>query len=67
LNVAEFIPCPWNCGYEYNAATIEEHEPLHLRECPVFQSLPVAEMRDGKQYVAVPDRPDILVERQRYN
>ena len=58
--------CPWGCGHEY-AQLDQATENAHLRECPVFQNLPVALERDGRQYVALPDNPDILAERTRLN
>lgn len=59
------MTCPW-CNYEY-AAFNEPTERRHLLECPVYQKLPVAETRNGKQYVALPNNPEILVERSRIN
>jgi len=56
--------CPW-CEVEYDLTP--ETELAHLAECKVFQSLPVALVKDGKTYVALPGRPDILCERQRVN
>jgi hypothetical protein len=61
-------PCPW-CGvvYELNVETEWEHLAL----CPVFQTLPVAEFKDGKTFVLLPGTgPDfgtdkILCERVR--
>lgn len=57
--------CMWGCGHEYgefNAAT----EQAHLRVCPIFQSLPVAEIRDGRAFVRCPPPyEEILVERER--
>ena len=55
--------CPW-CGTEYDLTP--ETEPEHLRICTVFQSLPVSETTaDGRTFVALPDNPEILVERIR--
>jgi hypothetical protein len=56
--------CPW-CELEYDLTP--ETERLHLAVCKVFQSLPVAQVKDGKTYVALPGWPDILCERQRVN
>lgn len=55
--------CPW-CGLEYDLN--QQSERLHLSVCYTFQSLPVAETResDGKQFVALPGYPHILVERE---
>jgi len=54
--------CPW-CDLEYEITP--EKEIAHLEICPMFQALPVAEVRDGKTYVAWPYAPNILVERVR--
>ena len=56
--------CPW-CDVEYDLNPETERE--HLKVCTVFQSLPVAEFKDGKMFVALPDWPEILVERVRVN
>ncbi len=57
--------CPW-CEEEYFLTP--ETERVHLKTCPVFQTLPVAERTsEGKTFVAVPGYPDILVERVRLN
>ena len=54
--------CPW-CELEYELTPETERE--HLKVCSVFQTLPVAEIHNGKTFVAVPGCPDILVERER--
>ncbi len=54
--------CPW-CELEYELT--RESEEIHLKICPVFQTLPVAEVCNGKTFVALPSYPDILVERLR--
>lgn len=54
--------CPW-CELEYEMTPEAERE--HLKVCPVFQSLPVAVVKDGKTFVALPGYPDILCERVR--
>lgn len=57
--------CDW-CGHEY-AEFNAQQEAAHLKVCAVFQGLPVAVWKDGKQFVALPGYPDILVERERAN
>jgi hypothetical protein len=54
--------CPW-CDSEYDLTV--KTEQVHLATCPVFQTLPVAEVRDGKTFVRLPGSEDILVERVR--
>ena len=54
--------CPW-CELDYDLTP--ETERIHLAKCPVFQAVPVAEVRDGKTFVAWPSDPEILVERER--
>lgn len=55
--------CPW-CELEYELTPDTERE--HLKICQVFQTLPVAETSpEGKTFVALPNFPDILVERVR--
>lgn len=55
--------CPW-CKKEY--ALTPETEREHLKTCIVFQSLPVVQVTsDGRTFVALPDNPDVLVERTR--
>jgi len=54
--------CPW-CELEYELTP--ETEKAHLAVCPVFQTLPVAAVKDGKTFVALPGYPDILCERGR--
>lgn len=56
--------CPW-CKQEYDLNP--ESERLHLAVCAVFQTLPVAEVRYGKTFVALPGNPRILCERVRVN
>jgi hypothetical protein len=56
------MECPW-CELDYDLTP--ETEPIHLATCPVFQTLPVAEFRNGKTFVALPSDPEILVERRR--
>lgn len=53
--------CPW-CENAYDLTHETERE--HLRVCPVFQGLPVAETTpDGRTFVALPFHQGILVER----
>ena len=54
--------CPW-CELEYELTP--ETEKAHLAVCPVFQTLPVAAVKHGKTFVALPGYPDILCERER--
>lgn len=58
------LHCYW-CEEQYDLTPDTERE--HLAVCRVFQTLPVAEVRDGKTFVALPDNPKILVERVRVN
>lgn len=54
--------CPW-CDENYDLTP--ETEKVHLKTCRIYQSLPVAETTsDGRTFVAVPDYPNILVERE---
>jgi hypothetical protein len=57
--------CDW-CSYEYPVFN-KDMEREHLQICKVFQSLPVAQFVNGKTFVALPDDPNILVERVRIN
>jgi len=52
--------CPW-CELEYDLTP----ETAHLAICPVFQTSPVAEVRDVRTFVALPSEPTILCERVR--
>jgi hypothetical protein len=54
--------CRW-CDLEYEITPETERE--HLKVCPVYQTLPVAEIRNGKTFVALPGCDNILVERVR--
>lgn len=65
MNFDTEFACIW-CGYRYGEFT-PALEREHLATCVIFRSLPVAEVResDGKNFVAVPGHPDILVERER--
>jgi hypothetical protein len=54
--------CPW-CDEEYDLTPVTE--PVHLASCPVFQTLPVAEVVNGKTFVRLPSDENILVERVR--
>jgi len=60
--VAVIEACPW-CEEEYDLTAITEK--VHLATCCVFQSLPVAEVVNGKTYVRLPSDENILVERVR--
>lgn len=57
--------CTW-CGHEYTELN-QTTENLHLVQCRIFQSLPVAEVKDGKQFVRLIGYPHILIERSPAN
>jgi len=60
----EKFPCPWGCGHYYEAVTFNRKvEDEHLVKCPVFRNAPVAEVKNGKQFVRHPECENILVER----
>ena len=48
-----------HCGYVYQVFDYG-HELAHLLCCEVYQNLPVAEVKDGKEYYR--HSPNILVE-----
>lgn len=56
--------CIW-CGLEYDLTPKTERD--HLKICTVFQTLPVAVVKNGNTFVALPDDPEILCERERIN
>lgn len=51
--------CPW-CSER----RLDEDEEEHLKDCQVFNTLPVAEVVDGKPFIRLPGT-EILVERFR--
>lgn len=58
--------CSW-CGYDYKKEIIQSTESAHLSQCLVFQGLPVAEMRNGEEFVQHPKYPNIFVQRSKVN
>ena len=56
--------CDW-CGHRYVGALNTETELQHLFVCAVYQTKPVAEIRDGKEFIEYPNYPGLLVERVR--
>ena len=58
--------CIWGCGHvypDYNQKT----ELEHLSVCGIYQTLPVAQYHDGKEFVELPRHPGLMVERTRVN
>ena len=55
--------CPWRCGHIYPFLDYE-NERQHLMVCPVYRSLPVAVIRDGKEYVRSLNGDNIFVQRE---
>lgn len=58
--------CIW-CGHDYGGLITQQVEAWHLSQCMVYQGLPVAEVKEGKDYIRLPAYPAILVERRRPN
>jgi len=58
------VVCDW-CGYNYVGEFNAKTESAHLFVCPVYQTKPVAEFRDGKEFIEYPDCLGLLVERIR--
>lgn len=54
--------CSW-CGYDYGTEFNRTIEEAHTIDCRVFQGLPTAEIRDGKEYVQHPKYENLFVER----
>ena len=60
--------CLWGCGHDYVKCKVtEDVEQRHLLMCPIYQGLTVADVQDGKEFVALPGFPHILVERPKAN
>lgn len=60
--MGELMTCLW-CGYEYKTGFNRTEEDAHLQKCLVFQRTPVAEIKDGKEFLRHPSVPNILIER----
>jgi hypothetical protein len=52
--------CPW-CKEIYDITP--ESELTHLYNCDRFQSLPIAEIKNGKEFIQHPEMPHVFVER----
>lgn len=58
------IVCGW-CGFTYECEFNQQSELQHLAICSTYQNAPVAEIRNGKEFVEYPEVPGLLVERMR--
>ena len=58
--------CIWGCGHVYTDFN-QQIEGEHLAVCDVYQTLPVSQYHDDKEFVELPSCPGLMVERTRIN